>query len=152
MDMEDSIIVKLSKPIDYGKDGENRETEFVEIRCPSKGTSSQRRYFGELTGLFSSVMLAQSRNYEKNDTSHSDPVEVGGDFKFEPKQMLILISGHLKEDFPVAVDRFYSHAEKYCFLGGEEPLKSGVVERMETKDLYNIFAAFIANFIAPSLL
>jgi len=154
--MIDSVICKLQKSVKYGT--ENKETEFVEIRCPSYSSVSQRKYHRSLKAMLSVIIMKESANQDLDKAKIQEAQEAQsnlkeGELPFTPGQIFLTISAALgEENFPNAVEQFCMHAKDIVFLGGEEPVKSGTLDRMHPDDVDMIFATFIANFIMPSLL
>lgn len=152
--MLDSVICKLLKSVKYGTD--NKETEFVEIRCPSYSSMGQRRYRRSLKAMLSAIIRKEADDGLEVDEVLKEEAEIKlkeGELPFTPPQILLTVSASLGEEgFPNAVDQFCAHAKDIVFLGGDYPVKSGILERMDPDDVDMIFATFIANFIMPSLL
>ncbi len=152
-DMEDSITFKLQKPVKYGK--ENKETEFVEIKCPSYETVGQRRYRRNLKAMLASIIMEENQQQDTSDINLEEAQNKLKEKEAEPftaGQVLLTVSAALGDDFSKAIDIFCEHAKDFCLLGGEESLKSGTMGRMHPDDVDMMFCTFIANFIMPSLL
>ena len=62
MDMLDSVNCKLEVPVKYGAD--NKETAFVEIRCPSYDGNGQRRYRRELKAMLAAIIIDENKDRE----------------------------------------------------------------------------------------
>lgn len=152
--MIDSVICKLQKPVKYGTD--NKETEFVEVRCPSYSTVGQRKYRRSLKAMLAAIIIEEGKEASEVDEAQKEEAEAKlkeGELPFTPAQVLLTVSAALgEEDFPNAVEQFCAHAKDIVFLGGEDSAKSGTLDRMHPDDVDMIFATFIANFIMPSLL
>lgn len=157
--MKDAVIFKLQEPIKYGVD--NKETDFVEIRCPSYNSVGQRRYRRNLKASMAAILADEGKEINKDESKlkiakqnaeEAEAKQVEGELPFTPGLVLITISAALGDGFADAVDQFCVHAKEICFLGGEEPVKSGTMDRIHPDDVDMIFSTFIANFIMPSLL
>jgi len=154
--MKDSVIYKLSEPVKYGQD--NEETDFVEVRCPSYESSGQRRYRRRLKAAMALILAEEGKEMSQDEDKMrlarekvQEPVDEDK-LPFTPGMVLITVSAAMGDGFADAVDLFCEHAKDICFVGGEEPLKSGVIARIDPDDMDMLFATFIANFIMPSLL
>lgn len=157
--MKDAVIFKLQEPIKYGTD--NKETDFVEIRCPSYNSVGQRRYRRNLKAAMAAILADEGKEANKDEAKlklakeNAEEVQAKqdeGELPFPPGLVLITVSAALGDGFADAVDQFCEHAKEICFLGGEEAVKSGTMNRIHPDDVDMMFSTFIANFIMPSLL
>ena len=150
--MKESVIYNLQVPVKCGQD--NKEMTFLEINSPPYGNSGQRRYRRDLKATLAFIRLEQSKETDADESSVEEIANTAedGEIPIPPHQLLLLISGNLRGEFSKLIDNFCLHAKEFCKVGGEEPLKSGILERMEPDDVDMVFATFVANFMMPSLL
>lgn len=150
--MEDDVQFELQAPIKYG--AENNETSFIVVRCPSYDSAGKKKYRRDLKAMLAAIFMDESGKKEVTETQREQAQEKvkDGELPFTVGQVLLTISGALGDDFSKAVDRFSSNADSCCFVGGDEPLKEGVIRRMHPDDVDLLFCTFIASFIMPSFL
>lgn len=157
--MQDSIFVTLSEPLEYREGGETKETDQVEIRCPTFRSVSDRRYYDHLKSMMAKITLDEARNLaaKMNNQIKDDSDEDGDDGgeedskKIKPNEMTYVLLSNLGDKFTDEVLAFEKHSELYCFLDGKYPLKDGALNRMHPDDKGFLFGAFMANFIYPSI-
>ena len=148
--LEDSVTHNLVTPIKYG--AENLEAKFVEVSCPSLKSFSGglKRYKRNLKALVAGVLMELAE--KAGDNQADNEVVVARDTIFPGDQMLLILLSSLGENFSVAAENFSKHIGSFCKFGGEDPIQTGEVERMNSDDIDMLFALFVANFILPLLM
>ena len=142
---EEEVTVHLRTPVKYGKN--DAETEFVTIKCPSFGDPEQRKYRRQLKALLAKVFLDLSeRNTVDKNAGDEDTEDIA------PEALVLLLAGSMGDKFADEIERFCKHCKGFVFLGGEEPLRDGPINRMNPEDIDLIFGTYISNFIMPSLM
>ena len=144
--MQDSVLVALSAPIEYG---DNKTTDQVEIRCPTFRSVSDRHYYDHLKSMLASIMMEMAGDINEGEGGGQDAEESAG---IEPNMMTYVLLSKLGDKFTDEVMAFEKRAHLFCFLDDTTPLKDGPLDRISLDDRGLLFGAFMANFILPSLL
>lgn len=148
--MQDSVTVTLSAPVKYGEGAETRETDQVEIRCPSFSDSKDRKYYRHLKTLLSRAILEMPG--DRAEAQGNDVETSQEDAKASPKELILLLMSATGDQYHDEVEAFIGRAERCCFLDGTDPLKSGPANRLSPDDQEQLFGSYLANFILPGLL
>ena len=147
--MQDSVFVTLSEPVEYGEGGETKETDQIEIRCPSFIATLDRRYYDHLKSMLASIMMEMAGNATDGQGDGQDAEESAG---IEPNMMTYVLLSKLGDKFTDEVMAFEKHAPLFCRLDDTTPLDDGPLKRIHPDDKGLLFGTFMANFILPSLL
>ena len=135
----------LKVPFEYAyKNGNMQEANFISITAP---TIKQIDKFAPIKQAFMAAAseIAANHNTENSDQS-GDDVEMSTD-----QYMLVMYrgSGDMAQVMIYAQELFKSGV---ALVDGETKLTQPILDKMSIEDIEGLLGAYIANFIAPSLM
>lgn len=139
-------IYEVNTPFQYALKGEMQDAKFISITAP---TYKQIDKFSPIKQAFT---LAISEISEAGETSEVDTSAVDEKNEITAAQILQVMYRSTAD-----ITKVFLHAEQLfksgaALINGEDPLTSPLMQKMTAQDFEGLTGAYIANFIAPSLM
>jgi hypothetical protein len=135
---------ELKQSFGYAKNGDTQEASFITLIAPN---FKQMPHMTPIKQAFMSAISEITETTSTSETaSESEPGDING---AQVMQLMHRWSGDLTKVFLHAQELFKSGA---ALVDGQERLTVPLMEKMGLTDFENMVGAYIANFIAPSLM
>jgi len=138
------IIYELKHPFDYAAKGETQAASFITLFAPS---FKQLDNATPIKQAFTAAISEVTETLDGIDQEQSEaPEDINGT---QVMQLMYRWSGDMSKILLYAQGLFKSGA---ALVDGEENLTIPLMEKMQLSDFEGLVGAYIANFIAPSLM
>ena len=140
----DQVIYELKNPFEYARKGEQEKAQFIELTAPG---FKHLQHHAPIQQVFMKAAIeAQSIDVDDdNDSNDSDDSGINGE---QAIQLLAVSTCDLASVYEDAKNLFASLA----LVDGSERLTKDLMGKMSADDFQGLVGAYIANFIAPSLM
>lgn len=137
------IQYELKEPFEYAYKGETQAASFITINAPS---FKQMEHAVPIKQAFTAAISEISGTVDAEGVEASDSEGVTG---AQVMQLMYNWSGDMTKVMVHAQELFKSGV---ALVDGEEKLTKPLIEKMQMTDVEGLVGAYIANFIAPSLM
>lgn len=137
------VIYELKESFKYAKGGEQEDASFISLTAP---TFKQIDKVAPIKQAFMSAITGLQDNVSPETEAPKDDSEITGS---QCIQLMYSWAGDLTKVFLHAEQLFKSGV---ALVDGETKLTTPLMEKMQVSDFEGLVGAYIANFIAPSLM
>lgn len=142
-----TVTVDLSKPLSYAHKGDKIEATFIELIAPN--FKQLENFLPVKQAFISAVTSIDASNV---DTKKDEEKKDAGEEKITGAQALAVMmqsSCDMTKIYLYCAELFKSGA---ALLDGEQKLTAPLIDAMELADFDKLVGAYVANFIATSLM